>query len=120
MRAFELEDILPRFVEHCSKHLGLEHTPGITITDDALGDREQPTFAYYDHEHDHITVSSRNRHAADVMRSLAHELVHARQSQRGELDHRSGRTGSPQENESNAVAGIIMRDFARLHPEIMG
>jgi hypothetical protein len=120
MRAFELDDILGPFVEHCSEHLGLRKLPHIHLTNRLLGTGDQPTFAYYDHEEDSITISVRGRHIVDVLRSLAHELCHARQKHEGRLGPASGETGSGEENEANAVAGVIMRDFSRLHPEIMG
>ena len=64
---------------------------------------------------DKIQVVAKNRHPVDVMRTLAHELVHWQQI----CDNRimDGSTGSDIENEANAIAGIIMRLFAEAHPE---
>ncbi len=59
-----------------------------------------------------------NRQILDVLRTLAHELVHARQHERNELDIDSGETGSKQENEANALAAVMMRKFGRSHPEL--
>jgi ribosomal protein S27AE len=55
---------------------------------------------------------------ADILRTLAHELVHHMQNGKGELDSDSGEDGSPSENEANSTAGIIMRKFGRDNPEI--
>jgi hypothetical protein len=60
----------------------------------------------------------RNRNMADVLRTLAHELVHHKQNELGKLDPNSGKTGSDIENEANIKAGIIMRDFGRGREEI--
>jgi hypothetical protein len=56
----------------------------------------------------------------DVLRSIAHELVHHLQNQRGELDgtKNEGGDGSPWENEANAKAGELIRIFGRQNPEI--
>ena len=52
----------------------------------------------------------------DVLRTLAHELVHWKQCQMGEeLD---GADGSDAENQANAVAGIIMRRFGKSYPHL--
>ena len=40
------------------------------------------------------------------------------QNGKNELDQKSGEDGSPMENEANAMAGIIMREFGRENPEI--
>ena len=65
------------------------------------------------------SVGIANRHPVDILRTVAHELVHYRQDIRGELNDQSGETGSPEENQANAVAGIVMRHFNKLHPEFL-
>jgi hypothetical protein len=51
------------------------------------------------------------------MRTLAHELVHYKQDIEDRLDDNSGATGSPEENEANAQAGVVMRDYSEQNPE---
>jgi Zn-dependent peptidase ImmA (M78 family) len=53
---------------------------------------------------------------ADILRTLAHELVHHMQNLNG--DELNGEDGSDTENEANAMAGVIMREFGRENPEI--
>jgi Zn-dependent peptidase ImmA (M78 family) len=54
------------------------------------------------------------------MRSIAHELVHHKQNIDGRLDNAEdpGADGSEFENEANAIAGLIIRKWGRLHSEI--
>jgi Zn-dependent peptidase ImmA (M78 family) len=50
-----------------------------------------------------------NRHPTDVIRTVAHELVHRAQHQHQPLSSSDGVTGSDVENQANSVAGILMR-----------
>jgi hypothetical protein len=75
------------------------------------------TFGYFDPETDEIVIVLSNRHPMDIMRTLAHELVHYLQRMRDQLHAHSGETGSDQENQANAVAGALMRQFGRKHAE---
>ena len=45
-------------------------------------------------------------------------MVHAHQKESNELDITSGETGSSIENEANALAGVIMRDYGKENPMI--
>lgn len=67
-----------------------------------------------------IRVYIKERALVDVLRSLAHELTHCKQDVEGRITNPQldGKTGSPIENEANTMAGIIMREFGALHPEI--
>jgi Zn-dependent peptidase ImmA (M78 family) len=78
----------------------------------------QPSFGEYREGEKILTIALKNRHPNDILRTVAHELVHFKQDLDGNLkDPNSGATGSPQENEANAVAGIIMRNFNKKYPQ---
>lgn len=87
--------------------LAFERTPDLKTT------------AYYNST-GFLVVYVKNRAIIDVCRSIAHELVHHKQNLDGKLKDAviDGEDGSPIENEANAVAGIIIRKYGRLHPEI--
>jgi len=74
------------------------------------------TFGKYNPETDEIIIVKENRHPADVLRTLAHELVHHKQREDGKV--LDGEDGSNIENEANAVAGKLMRKFRYVHPEM--
>jgi hypothetical protein len=67
-----------------------------------------------------VKVYVKDRAIIDVCRSIAHELVHHKQNLEGRLVNaaKDGEDGSPIENEANAVAGVIIRKYGKLHPEI--
>jgi hypothetical protein len=67
-----------------------------------------------------LIVSIANRHPLDVMRTMAHELTHRKQDEQADMPIGAGDTGSDWENQANALAGVLMRDFAELHPEYFG
>ena len=100
------------------KHLNLPKIPKIHLTKEQAG-THQASFGGYDSGTDDIHLSISNRHPVDVLRTLAHELVHYKQKLAGELVDDSWKTGSPAENEANAVAGVIMRLFNKQNPEFM-
>ena len=103
---------LKPFVKFCIKSLKLKSVPKIVITKKKL----DGTFGYYDTDAKTLTVSSSDRHEADVMRTLAHELVHlAQDEQNQDID---GSDGSKHENQANSVAGVIMRKWADKDPSL--
>jgi Zn-dependent peptidase ImmA (M78 family) len=55
---------------------------------------------------------------ADILRTLAHELVHHMQNLDDRLTDNSGDDGSPEENEANALAAVIMRQYGRENSHI--
>jgi hypothetical protein len=82
---------------------------------------EQKSFGGYAPGHEHITITVKNRHIMDVCRTLAHELVHYSQDLKKELENEdAGATGSPQENQANAEAAVIMRNFGKAFPDMFG
>ena len=119
MRAFELDDHINEFFKFCSKRLELKNQPPIVLSNEPLGSKDQPTFAHFNPHINTVTVYVAGRHIADILRSIAHELTHSQQHEAGKLTPTSGKTGSDAENESNATAGILMRDYAKLHPNLI-
>jgi Zn-dependent peptidase ImmA (M78 family) len=116
----ENKHLLNKFVAYVLNYLNINTLPQrIVITDDKNFIKGHLSFGTYHMLNDRIMVYAGNRHIVDVMRTLAHELVHHKQRLSGE-DPMDGRAGSDTENEANAVAGEIMRNFRNLYPEIYG
>jgi hypothetical protein len=107
-----IKDLLPVAM----KELALDHLPKIKIVR-KLDHSGQPTFGTFSDKG--ITLAVDGRHPIDICRTLAHELVHYKQKLDDQLNADSGKTGSPEENEANSVAGVIMRNFSKQHPEHM-
>jgi hypothetical protein len=94
---------------------------GIKLPNVVLLDRPRDTtFGQYVPEEKTIYLVTGGRHPVDVLRTLAHELTHHKQDIEDNLPPGAGDTGTDQENEANANAGIMMRDFADANPEYFG
>jgi hypothetical protein len=111
--------ILHEFVRFAAEDLKLKSLPQFDFMFDNKRSLEHKSFGGYAPGAEHITITVKNRHVMDVCRTLAHELVHYSQDLKNELeDDDAGATGSPQENEANARAAVIMRNWGKKHPEL--
>jgi len=102
-------------VEYACNHLDIDE-PKIFVIISPLYSQEHKSFGGYIPLEQSIKVVVHNRNMADILRTLAHELVHHMQNTNGE--ELNGEDGSNIENEANAMAGVIMREFGRENPEI--
>ena len=111
-------DTIVDFLRLACKDLQISNIPKITLLQEPLHTKESSSFAAYRPSAKEIMLFVKNRHIMDVLRSLCHELVHYKQDIEGRLPQGAGATGSEQENEANAKAGIIMRKYGKIHPEL--
>lgn len=111
----DLLDMIKKFLPIAVKELKLDTLPKMKPMTE-IEDGEHPSFGRYIHGTDTLEFAVTNRHPIDILRTLAHELVHHKQREDQRLKHDSGETGSDEENEANARAGIIMRNFDDAYP----
>ncbi len=104
------EQKIQDFASWAIKKLEIKKAPHIKLVagsgTNALG--------YFNSETKDIVIAIKNRHQMDIMRTLAHELVHRKQSESGEIN---GETGSSNENEANALAGVLLRHWGEKNPD---
>ena len=108
-------DIIKHFVKYCKEELNIQSLPNISLSNDRNFVSEYRSFGSYEPSSTTVKVVALNRNLADICRSLAHELVHHRQWELGMIGPSSGETGSDIENDANAMAGILMRDYGKLN-----
>lgn len=113
-----LIDALRDFLPIAIKHLKLDHIPKIKLVKE-IHDTHVPTFGRFVNDDKVVYVVVNKRNPVDVLRTLAHELVHYQQGEEHRLDADSWHTGSPIEDEANAEGGVIMRLFNQAHPNYM-
>ena len=110
--------LLKEFIGYCKEYLKLKSLPPLKMSYDPTTAESRRSFGGYDPNNKSIELSVANRHQADVFRTLAHELVHYKQDIQNRLTPESGKTGHAHENEANAAAAIMMRNFAQMRPEM--
>lgn len=113
------KDKLTEFIKFVKKELGLKTVPTILIQN---GKGQLKTTANYDYTKQNkiIKVNGKNRALIDIMRSAAHELSHHKQFEEGRLTNsvKDGADGSEIENEAHAIAGLLIRKYTKLIPDI--
>jgi hypothetical protein len=112
------EQILKDFIEFCVAELKIKTMPTVKLRRDPQWSVVNRTFGRYINDTNLLEVAFGQRHIMDVLRTVAHELTHTHQHERETVPSNAGETGSPYENEANARAGVLMRDYGRLHPEL--
>ena len=110
-------EIVRDFVAFCRDRLGMKNETTLRVKRDPAWPGRNKTFGHYNPNNNELTIALTGRHIMDILRTTAHELVHQRQFEMQDMPENAGETGSEWENEANAGAGILMRDYARLHPE---
>jgi hypothetical protein len=111
----EFQPMLDSFVSFASDRLGVKSLPNIQYKDDDDG---MGSFGGYDPKDNQIVVHTKGRHPMDIFRTVAHEIIHHKQNEDGRIHDvsKEGATGSDIENEANAMAGQIMRHYAKSNP----
>jgi len=111
--------LLKKFIGFAIKELGIKKPPtSLTLSRDNKMAKEMHSFGSFNPNNDKIWLYVKNRNMADLLRTLAHELVHRKQAEEGRIDYNSGETGSEIENEANAQAGVLLRKFGKQNEEI--
>jgi len=99
------KDDIKDFILMCKEELGVHKLPKIIITHNREDIR---TTAHYMPSQE-IKVYGKNRALVDVLRSIAHELVHHKQYENDELKGDIPDIGGPIEDEANAFAGRFIK-----------
>jgi hypothetical protein len=113
----DMFELFAKFLPLAMQDLGLTDLPKIVPELRIESTDGQATFGRFVDGEMTIQLAMANRHPVDILRTLAHELVHYKQKTLGKIKHDSGETGSPEENQANTIAGIIMRHFNKEYPD---
>jgi hypothetical protein len=107
----EVNAYLNDFCQFVYDELGVAKIPMMTF----VSKTGQASFGSYHLGRASIIVALEGRHVADVLRTLAHEIVHHVQ-----LEQDSPLDLDGLEREANGVAGMLMRVWNQRHPEMYG
>ncbi len=123
MRAaqFDRRSIVNNFIQFASNYLQLVKQPNLNLVDSPAFCLNKKTFGMYEPEHEKAVININERNLVDVLRTVAHELVHAAQHQ-GTIDAEidTGLPGKEIENVANALAGVIVKNYTDRNPRLFG
>jgi hypothetical protein len=110
-------EILGRFLPFAVNELKLNAVPKIKLHLHLGSIDDQPSFGSFNSDTKIINIAIEDRHPLDILRTLAHEMVHYKQNEETGLKPGAGATGSPEENQAHELAGIVMRNFNKANPQ---
>jgi hypothetical protein len=109
---------IKKFTGWAKQRLEITGTPKIKLTTNKKYVTDKRTFGTTS-SNGEIWVYIENRNLADILRTLCHELVHFKQFSDGTAhDHMNEQQHQQIEDEANAMAGRLMRDYGKQHAEI--
>ena len=117
----ELKEALGEIYKAAQEKFNIKETPKLILREDK--ENAEGIFgktAYYEPASQTVVLYTTNRHPKDICRSIAHELVHHHQKERGDLD--LGDASSPtyaqddkhmrkMEMEAYLKGNLLLRDF---------
>ena len=110
-------EIINKFCKHCQKELGIKSKVKIILSKKQTG---LPTAGYFNPHDLEIFVAVHNRAIADIMRTIAHELTHCQQHEKGIKFPHDDENLQPFEDEANLSSGKLVRFYGRKNREIYG
>lgn len=105
--------MLVEFIAVAINHLSIPADQPIRITLLGTPTTEPITTGAFDPSDKSIRVIVQNRHYIDWVRTIAHELVHLRQSIDGRTDGPIQEIGGDIEDEANAISGRIVKSYLK-------
>ena len=114
----DLQKTIDQFARSCIEYLGIKKAPEIRLHTNTDWSEQTGSFGQYEPETNVLHLATSGRHTLDILRTMAHEFTHRKQAEKETLPADAGETGSPYEDEANAMAGRIMRHWAEKHPEM--
>ena len=117
LKTNDRDNITQDFVDFCQQELGYSTPASCVIVDNR---DELATLASYNLKDNSVKVYGKERAMADILRSVAHELVHHKQLEDGRIDINNlpKDIGGEIEDEANAVAGQLVKKFGYDRQEI--
>jgi len=102
------------FLNFCCEELGLKEKFVCKIVSDRKSNGIKTT-AYYEDSQKLVMVYGKDRMLGDIMRSVAHELVHQLQHEENRIEYPVQDVGGEIEDEANAKAGAIVKKFIKTN-----
>jgi len=106
-----LKNIVKEFLAFIVKKQGITRPYKIILCYERTP--EFKTHAYYNPVTGETNVCVKGRQTADILRSVAHEMIHHKQNQDNRLQHDKNipDIGGEIEDEANSIAGRLVKEF---------
>lgn len=126
MRYYQFEDqqeyegnepIIQDFIRWVYKKLYIPGEPPVIKFSQEKESADQHRTGYYDLDDNFMWIYTGNRNLIDILRTVAHELVHHKQRTDG--DTTDNIPVVDLESQADSIAGLIMKIYVRHHPEII-
>jgi len=107
-----MREVLKDFISFVADKLHLDELPTLKIASPGFSTSNK-TFGIYFPDRASFTVEVHGRNIVDVLRTVAHELVHHRQMEVGSTKERT-----ELEIEATAAAGMLVKLYCEKHPDL--
>jgi hypothetical protein len=107
-------EIIANFIDRCNTELSIDENCNYSIY--FVDDRKKhgiKTTAFYDPRDNTIKIYAKGRMMIDCLRSLAHEMTHMMQQEKGLITGPVKDEGGFHEDQANAKAGLIVKRFIK-------
>ena len=111
-----------KFISYVIDELNIELPPTVYVEKEPSSDYTGGTYRYKGGD-ERIKVRSKGRSLMDILRSLAHELVHHKQKEDGRFKDKEVITDIPEiggviEDEANAIAGRLIKKYGKKNKDL--
>jgi hypothetical protein len=111
-----------KFINYVVYELNIENPPTIYVEKEPSSEYTGGTYRYKGGA-ERIKVRSKDRSLMDILRSLAHELVHHKQKEDGMFEDKEvikdiPEVGGPIEDEANAIAGRLIKKYGKQNHDL--
>jgi hypothetical protein len=106
--------LISEFIDRCNNELSIDKECNYSIY--FVDDRKKhgiKTTAFYDPRDNTIKIYAKGRMIIDCLRSLAHEMTHMMQQEKGLITGPVKDEGGFHEDQANAKAGLIVKRFIK-------
>ncbi len=107
-----MDSIIKDFINYVAEKLRMDELPQVEIASPGFS-KHHKTFGVYFPDAASFTVEVHDRNIVDVLRTVAHELVHHRQ-----MEVNSPKSRTELEIEATTAAGMLVKLYCEEHPDL--
>lgn len=106
------------FAQWAAKKLGLQHIPKFDLSTDTRDAQDNHHTGRHMMGGDTVWIYVKNRNLVDILRTVFHEMVHARQDELGMIQKGDSYPGSPIEAMADMLAGKYIKIYGEENHHI--